>query len=383
MPTGGKGGKSRREFLDVIVEVALYPSVPCSAWHGRSLLLPSPNCSAPVTYLQELQFTPLQNSGNFWLPNHGSHQLGQGLVSSTFAHNNPEQHVLYRTGETTYAPLQHYAASSPNSFYYSPATNLDPSLASFPPSEPCQFTEISLDAMQSSQLLGISPYSLSAPSARTSGVPLYVSLSDVIEAVQAILDKVSVKPKPSYVSCRYAKDDPRSHQGNYMMPYDRPTARNCQRSEELRRIRQIVAILPKTLDELRTITNVPIDMDGGTLFDTLTDLKESKSYQSWVFTSRGAGIKSGKRGTRAAQRKTEDQIQRRLAADTRSIHKRKIRGHFLDLLWLIEDWAKQVKLPDIDSERRAHLRMIYIEMSKTIKVIQTRFAETLPWTSFV
>jgi hypothetical protein len=124
-------------------------------------------------------------------------------------------------------------------------------------------------------------------------------------------------------------------------------------------------------------------MDGGSLFDTLTDLKESKSYQSWVFTSRGAGIKSGKRGTRAAQRKTEDQIQRRLAADTRSFHKRKIRGHFLDLLWLIEDWAKQVKLPNIDSERRAHLRMIYIEMSKTIKVIQTRFAETLPWTSFV
>lgn len=137
-----------------------------------------------------------------------------------------------------------------------------------------------MNARHSTQSLDESPDTLMELSARTE-VTSYMSRSDLMRKVRAILDKASVKPKPGYVPCRYAKVDLRSDQRNYVIFNKNPTTRNYGCSVELRKIRQIIALLQKALNELRTVANDTLNMGECTLLiSTLTELKDTESYQS-------------------------------------------------------------------------------------------------------
>lgn len=247
---------------------------------------------------------------------------------------------------------------------------------------PGHLTESS-DATPSIQSLDRSSNTLLSASASTKVAP-YIG-RDLIRDVRAILAKVSVKPKPEIVSCRYTKDELRSKQRYYVIPKDLTTRKGTVGFTE---IQLLAVILPRTLRELRTVaiqcthyTEV-----GRTLIGTLMHLEQSKLYLAWVFKTgeeRWGRSMNHEKGTRATQGKTVEQKQRRLADDKRSRYRRRIRTHFLDLLWLIDDWVKQVKLPNIGLESRRYLEEVCVELSNTAKVIQTRFAETVPWTSSV
>jgi hypothetical protein len=210
-----------------------------------------------------------------------------------------------------------------------------------------------------------------------------VSMTELMGQVGGILEMAGVEARDMERPFSYLKDDYHCDRNEYKVKDHHTTkTRNREHPTDMEKIAASLGCVEELIHTL------PPDLQSDSsrkLALSLTKIRTEELYKTWAI-QKGLTVRAHRKA-RDPDKLGQNVPSARKAAN-RLLHKRRmarsryrdrIRTTLCDLLEVIVEWVKQVKMPKINLQRRWDLEQVCGEIAKTCELIQKRFEETMPW----